>query len=487
MVNVMAKYKCEICNQIIEVDDFDSLDVCPICGVGKEFLVPVETEEEKPTYQEITGPIPIAEDNPGIERIEEKCIKCGLCSKVCQKKVGIRYNLEKAKDPVCLSCGQCIINCPVGALVPKYCYKKVMDYIKDTSKIVVAFTSPAVRVALGEEFGSPQVNVEKQMVTALRKLGFDKVFDTTFGADLTIMEEASELIERIKSKKNLPQFTSCCPAWVRYLEIYHPNLINHLSTCKSPIGMQGAIIKSYYSEMMDIPKEDIIAVAITPCTAKKAEIILPNSNDTDYVITTSELALMLRENEIDFNSLEDSDFDSLMGRGSGAGVIFGSSGGVMEAATRTAYYLLTKENPPKDLLDFKAVRGYNNMKEATIDLAGNKLKLLVVHGCPNIEPLLEKLEQEGSLDYDFIEVMNCPGGCISGGGQPLGVISKQQEIAERRQSGLYKEDQDLKVRASYENQDIIDIYNSYLEHPLSEKAEILLHTKYENRSSILGE
>ena len=251
--------------------------------------------------------------------------------------------------------------------------------------------------------------------------------------------------------------------------------------------MQGAIIKSYYSEMMNIPKEDIIAVAITPCTAKKSEIILPNSNDTDYVITTSELALMLRENEIDFNSLEDAEFDSLMGRGSGAGVIFGSSGGVMEAATRTAYYLLTKENPPKDLLDFKAIRGYNNMKEATIDLAGKQLRLLVVHGCSNIEPLLEKLEKDGSIDYDFIEVMNCPGGCISGGGQPLGVVSKQQEIAEKRQAGLYTEDQELKVRASYENQDIIDIYNSYLEHPLSEKSEELLHTKYEDRSSILGE
>ena len=427
----MAKYKCKICGQIIDVEDINDISKCPICGVDKNFLEPVDEESSTQEYKEITGPIPISKDNLGIERIDEKCIKCGRCSVVCQKQVGIKYDPNKAKNPVCLSCGQCVINCPVGAIVPKYCYKKVMNYIKDTNKVVIAFTSPAVRVALGEEFLSKEDNVEKKMVASLKELGFDYVLDTTFGADLTIIEEASELIERIKSGKKLPQFTSCCPAWVRYLEIYHPKLLAHLSTCKSPIGMQGAVIKNYYSEMMGINKKDIIAVAITPCTAKKYEIELPNSNDTDFVITTSELAMMLRENEIDFNSLKDCEFDPIMQRGSGAGVIFGNSGGVMEAAVRTAYYFMTGKNPPPELLDFQPVRGYNNIKESTITINNKELRLLIVHGIPNIEQVLKDMEN-GIINYDFIEVMNCPGGCIGGGGQPLGIVSRQKEIAEKR-------------------------------------------------------
>ncbi len=481
----MAKYKCSICNQIIEIENIDEIEKCPICGVSKEYLEPTE-EQIKEDIPVIEGPIPISKNNPGIARIEEKCIKCGVCSKVCQEKVGIHYNPKKAINPVCLSCGQCILNCPVGALVPKYCYKQVLNYINDTDKVVVAFTSPAVRVALGESFNSEEINVEGKMVSSLKELGFDYVLDTTFGADLTIMEEASELIERINNNLPLPQFTSCCPAWVRYLETYHPNLIKHLSTCKSPIGMQGSIIKTYFAEMMDIQAENIIAVAITPCTAKKTEITLPNNLDTDFVITTSELALMIREKEIDFNNLEDKEFDSIMSRGSGAGVIFGNSGGVMEAAIRTAYHFLTNESPKSDLLNFTKVRGYDNVKEAQVNIGNTTLNLLVVHGMTNVEDILKRLEN-GELDYHFIEVMNCPGGCIGGGGQPLGIVSKQQEANEKRISGLYQEDTKLNIRNSYENPDIIDIYRSYLERPLSRKSEKILHTTYQDRSSILGE
>ncbi len=479
---VVMKYKCEVCNQISESSELPK--VCSYCGSPQTFLKVLDSPGK--CFEELSGPIPIPQDNPGIERIIEKCIKCGRCSTICQEQVGIKYP-KSYNNPICLSCGQCILNCPVGALVPKYSYKKVLDYLNDTEKTVVAFTSPAVRVALGEEFQSPIANVEKKMITALKRLGFDFVLDTTFGADLTIMEEASELLERLKSNKNLPQFTSCCPAWVRYVEIYHPELLPNLSTCKSPIGMQGAMIKSYFCEMHNIPRENIIAVAVTPCTAKKSEIILPNSNDTDYVITTSELAMMIRESNLDFNSLPDSDFDSLMSRGSGGGVIFGASGGVTESAVRTAYYLATGKNPSEKLLNFTAVRGYNNMKEATVTISDKKLRLLVAHGCKNIEPLLEKIVKEGVCDYDFIEVMNCPGGCIGGGGQPLGVVSKQQELIQKRMTGLYSEDTEISIHASYENRDIIDIYKSYLERPLSPKAEKLLHTAYVNRSDILEE
>ncbi len=477
----MAKYKCKMCNKIIETDNFEELECCPFCGSNKELIEKTDEEESSPI---ITGPIPISKNNPGIERIEEKCIKCGLCSKICQNKVGIHYDPKKSKEPVCISCGQCSLNCPVGAILPKYSYKKVMNYINDTDKVVIAFTAPAVRVALGEEFLSEDDNVEKKMVTALKELGFNYVFDTTFGADLTIMEEASELLERLKENKNIPQFTSCCPGWVRYLEIYHPKLLKYLSTCKSPISMQGSMIKNYFSEMAEIPKENIITVAVTPCTSKKSEILNYN-DDTNFVITTSELAMMIREKEIDFNNLKDTNFDHIMQRGSGAGIIFGSSGGVMEAALRTAYYFVNKKNPPRELLNLEDVRGYNNLKEATVTIGNNKLNVLVVYGLTNIEPILKELEN-GNCKYHFIEVMNCPGGCVGGGGQPLGIVSKQKEVIEKRIKSLYNEDSDSITRNSYENQDIIDIYSSYLEKPLSKKAIDLLHTTYEDKSDILG-
>lgn len=476
----MKKYKCKICGLIISEEEYNKIEKCPKCGAGKDQFEVIEE-----TFP-ITGPIPISEDNPGLARIVEKCIKCGRCSEICQGLVGIHYDPNKALNPVCLSCGQCILNCPVGALVTKFDYKKVFDYIKDTHKVLVAFTSPAVRVSLGEEFGLSGVNVEGQMVAALKQLGFDYVFDTTFGADLTIMEEASELLERLNSGTNLPQFTSCCPAWVRYVEIYHPKLIPNLSTCKSPIGMQGSIIKSYFAEMMELPKERIVSVAITPCTAKKYEITEPHNTDTDFVMTATELAMLMREQELDLNKLEPIPYDEIMSRGSGGGVLFGASGGVMESALRVAYNMATGERPPKKLLAFQDVRGYDNVKEATVEINGKKLNLLTVNGLRNIEPLLQDLEN-GLSKYQFIEVMNCPGGCVGGGGQPLSVISQKEAIIKKRMEGLYSEDSLLAVKLANENPDIIDLYRSYLTKPLSPKALELLHTVHTDKSSILGE
>ena len=275
------KFRCKICGYEIEASSLDANYKCPRCGLDARYFEEIieSTEDDKK--------IPIEKDNPAIARIIEKCINCGRCKDICENLVGIKYDIKKSKSPVCINCGQCILNCPVGALVPKYQYKKVLDYINDTEKIVIVSTSPAVRVALGEEFGMESGTfVEGKMIASLRELGFDYVLDTTFGADLTIMEEASELIERLKEGKKLPQFTSCCPAWVKYMEIYHPNLLPHLSTTKSPIGMQGAIIKTYFCEMMGLDKENVISVALTPCTAKKYEISREEltENGVDFVI-----------------------------------------------------------------------------------------------------------------------------------------------------------------------------------------------------------
>ncbi len=427
-------------------------------------------------------PIEISLDNPSIARIKERCIKCGRCRYICNEVVGI-----PSDNHVCVNCGQCLLNCPTGAIVTKYNYKKVLDYINDTDKCVVCHVAPSVRTSLGEAFGMDAgVNVEGKIVTALKKLGFDYVFDTTFGADLTIEEESHEFIERLKNKKRLPQFTSCCPAWVKYLEHFHPKLINNLSTCKSPIGMQNSIIKTYFSEMEEIDRENIITVSIAPCTAKKAECAREELVDGDFSLTTVELSLMIKEAGIDFVNLKDTPFDDLMSRGSSGGVIFGTSGGVSESLLRTSYYIMTGKSPKKSLLDFKKVRGYDNLKEATVKIGDEDIRLLVSHGLKNIEPILCDIEK-GIVNYDLIEVMNCPLGCVGGGGQILGAVSKQEEINTKRSMGLYQENEKLECKFSSANPNICEVYKSFLGNHLEGKAEEILHTKFSNKSKVLKE
>ena len=421
-------------------------------------------------------PVVIKSDNPSIARVESRCIKCGRCSYICSEVVGV----PKDKH-VCLNCGQCIINCPTGALVTKYNYKRVLDYINDTEKCVVCHIAPSVRVSLGEAFGMNfGENVEGKIVTALKKVGFDYVFDTTFGADLTVVEEASEFVIRYKNKKRLPQFTSCCPAWVKYVETFHPSLIDNLSTCKSPIGMQNSCIKTYFSEMEEIDPENIITVSIAPCTAKKAECMQKDFKDGDFSLTTVEAALMIKECGIDFENLKDSEADSLMGRGSSGGVIFGTSGGVCESVFRNCYYVLTGRRPTKQFLDFKKVRGYDNLKEATVKIKDDEFRILVCHGLKHIEDILQDIEN-GRINYDFIEVMNCPGGCIGGGGQPLGVIAKVDDINKRRSDALYKENDEVDVKFSYANKNISELYRSYMGDVLGEKAEKILHRSFKKK------
>ncbi len=412
----------------------------------------------------------IKEENPSIQRIENRCINCGTCLETCKSKNHL------ASDD-CINCGQCILTCPVGVIVPKYDYKEVYANITDEESITVVSISPAVRVAIGDEFGFPPGEfLEKRLVGVLKALGFDYVFDTTFGADLTIMEEASELINRLKTKENIPMFTSCCPSWVLYMEKYHPENLNHLSTCKSPIGMQGAIIKSYLAKMKNLNPKDIVTVSLAPCVSKKAEIQKDENND--YVITTSELAMLIREHNIDFKEVKEQEFDTLLGKGSGAGVIFGTSGGVMEAALRTAYYLLNGKEAPEDFYQLESVRGAIPIKETEIDLGIQKIKVAVLYGIENVGKIYNSLKE-----YQFVEVMTCPNGCVGGAGQPILPVAKLQSQIAARSKSLYENDASLTTKSSYQNQEITKVYQEYL----NEENRHILHTTYEDKSKNLKE
>lgn len=443
--------------------------------------------------------VPIEADNPSIVRNEALCIKCGQCSNVCTSPVGVlgTYALEQTGDrAICIHCGQCANVCPVGSITEVYEYPEVKAAVQDKDKIVIVSTSPSVRVALGEEFGLPKgAFVQGKMVALLRALGVDYVLDTNFAADLTIVEEASELLARIKGEtdKPLPQFTSCCPAWVKFAETYYPELLPHVSTAKSPIGMQGPTIKTYFAQKMGIDPRKIVNVALTPCTAKKFEIRREEMNaagqklgiaelrDMDNVITTRELALWAKEAGIDFTSLEDSDFDKFMGEASGAGVIFGNTGGVMEAALRTAYAYLTGEQPPKEILKLEPVRGYDGLREASVEIAGRVINVAVVHGTENVR----KLIAGGIEKYHFIEVMTCPGGCIGGGGQPKDFAYDADAARKARIEGLYERDAEMELHLSHENKEIQQLYKEFYDAPLSELAEAMLHTTYQDRSADL--
>lgn len=443
--------------------------------------------------------VPIEADNPSIVRNESLCIKCGQCSNVCTSPVGVlgTYALEQTGDrAICIHCGQCANVCPVGSITEVYEYPEVKAAVQDKDKIVIVSTSPSVRVALGEEFGLPKgAFVQGKMVALLRALGVDYVLDTNFAADLTIVEEASELITRItgQADKLLPQFTSCCPAWVKFAETYYPELLPHISTAKSPIGMQGPTIKTYFAQKMGIDPRKIVNVALTPCTAKKFEIRreemkaagqklgITELRDMDNVITTRELALWAKEAGIDFTSLEDSDFDKFMGEASGAGVIFGNTGGVMEAALRTAYAYLTGEQTPKEILKLEPVRGYDGLREASVEIAGRVINVAVVHGTENVR----KLIAGGIEKYHFIEVMTCTGGCIGGGGQPKDFAYDADAARKARIEGLYERDAEMELHLSHENKEIQQLYHEFYDTPLSDMAEAMLHTAYQDRSADL--
>ena len=435
-------------------------------------------------------------------RDNSKCILCRRCVAVCENvqgigvigannrgfatEIGSAFGMGLGETS-CVSCGQCIAVCPTGALQEKDCTEEVFAAIADPKKHVIVQTAPAVRAALGEEFGLPiGTNVEGKMAAALRRLGFDKVFDTDFSADLTIMEEAHEFIDRVQNGGVLPLITSCSPGWVKYCEHYFPDMTENLSSCKSPQQMFGAIVKSYYAEKMGIDPKDIVSVSVMPCTAKKFEIGRDNEDangvpDVDISITTRELARMIKKARIRFLELPDEKFDEPLGLGSGAGVIFGATGGVMEAALRTAVETLTGEELPK--LDFTEVRGTKGIKEASYNVAGMEVKVAVASGLGNARELLNKVKS-GEANYHFIEIMGCPGGCVNGGGQPQqpGYVRNTTDIRALRAKVLYDSDAASSIRKSHENPAIKELYATYLGEPGSSRAHHLLHTTYVKRS-----
>ena len=440
----------------------------------------------------------IDDKSPAIVRDFNKCILCRRCVATCKnlQEIGAIDCIERGfnscisttynnslNDVDCTFCGQCIESCPTGALKEKEYIDDVWQKLKDEKIYTIVQTAPAVRVALGEEFGMEiGTNVKGKMVTALKSMGFDKVFGTNTGADFTIMKEANEFLDRVQSGGILPMITSCSPGWVRFAEKNYPELLGHLSTCKSPHQMFGAIVKSYFSQKYKIPAERICVISVMPCIAKKyessrEEMQVDGLRDVDYVITTRELSRMIRQANIDFIHLEDSNFDDPMGEATGAGAIFGTTGGVMEAALRTAADKL--EGKDLEKLKYEEIRGEKGIKKATVNLAGKELKIVVASGLSNARKIMEEIK-EGKADYQFVEIMACPGGCVMGGGQPIknSKIRASVDIRKLRSKALYSIDEASTIRKSHENPTVKQIYDEFLEKPGSKKAHKYLHTHY---------
>ena len=465
---------------------------CELQKLCKEYGVDDEGrfDGDKPVYEIDYSAAHMVRDN-------NKCIVCRRCVAACQQQgisviganargidthIGSAFELP-LNSTSCISCGQCIVNCPVGAIYEKDDTQKVFEAISDPTKHVVVQAAPAIRATLGECFGMPVgTDVTGKMFAALRRLGFDKVFDTNFAADLTIMEEATELLSRVKNGGVLPMITSCSPGWIKYCEHYYPTELDHLSTCKSPMQMQGAIIKSYYAEKNGIDPKDIVSVAVMPCTAKKFECGRDDEAgagypDIDYVLTTRELGRMIDTAGINFQMLPDESCDAPLGQGTGAAVIFGTTGGVMEAALRTAAEVITGKE--LDNPEFHDVRGMEGVKEASYKLGDLDVKVAIASGTKNAKVLMDKVK-DGTADYTFIEIMGCPGGCINGGGQPVqsATVRNFTDLKGLRAAALYENDKNRPHRKSHDNEDVKAVYAEYLGEPNSHKAHEILHTSY---------
>ena len=464
---------------------------CELQDLIKQF------DKEKTVYEGTKNTYEIDDKSPSIVRDPNKCILCRRCVSMCNKvqKIGAIGVTERGfkscvstaghnslNDVNCTFCGQCIEVCPTGALREKDSTQIVWDKINDKNTYVIVQTAPSVRVALGEEFGMPiGTNVEGKMVNALKQMGFDKVFDTNTGADFTIVEEGTEFIKRLQNNDNLPMITSCCPGWVKYIEMNYPENIGHLSSCKSPHEMFGALLKTYYAKKEGIDPSKMFVVSVMPCIAKKYERQREEmKQEVDAVITTRELARMIKQAKIDFVNLEDAKFDDPMGEATGAAAIFGVTGGVMEAALRSVSEIVTGK--PLDKIAFEQVRGESGIKRAEIEIGDKKVKVAVAHGLANAQTIMEEIKS-GKADYQFVEIMACPGGCITGGGQPIksAKIQEEVDVHKKRAEAMYSIDEKSVIRKSHENPVLIQIYNDFLGKPNGELAHKLLHTHYSEK------
>ena len=464
---------------------------CELQDLIKQF------DKEKTVYEGTKNIYEIDDKSPSIVRDPNKCILCRRCVSMCNKvqKIGAIGVTERGfnscvstaghnslNDVNCTFCGQCIEVCPTGALREKDSTQIVWDKINDKNTYVIVQTAPSVRVSLGEEFGMPiGTNVEGKMVNALKQMGFNKVFDTNTGADFTIVEEGTEFIKRLNNNDNLPMITSCCPGWVKYIEMNYPENINHLSSCKSPHEMFGALLKTYYAEKEGIDPSSIFVVSVMPCIAKKYERQREEmKQDVDAVITTRELARMIKQAKIDFVNLDDANFDDPMGEATGSAAIFGVTGGVMEAALRSVSEIITGK--PLDKITFEQVRGEKGIKRAEIKIGDQKVKVVVAHGLANAQTIMEEIKS-GKADYQFVEIMACPGGCITGGGQPIksAKIQEEVDVHKKRAEAMYSIDEKSVIRKSHENPVLKQIYKDFLGEPNGELAHKLLHTHYSKK------